>query len=162
MADGRKENPGILPARRMARVLASLPGVINQSYWRHSMAAPKRGWRYHGCQYSAGRGRTRDPGTAEIQPGAGGSSSHRRRRCRACADAFEDEGGKVYLLDPDVKTLDLEYYDIPEDEKEGDWVSDWDPEEKTYLPEAVKFKLTLEQEGKAIVLPEIIVRINAQ
>lgn len=77
-------------------------------------------------------------------------------------DVFEDEGGKVYLLDPEVKTLDLEYYDIPEDEKQGDWVSEWDPEDKTYLPEAVKFKITLEHEGKNIVLPEIIVRINAQ
>lgn len=77
-------------------------------------------------------------------------------------DVFEDEGGKLYLLDPEVKTLDLEYYDIPEDEKEGDWVSYWDPEDKTYLPEAVKFKITIEHEGKNIVLPEIIVRINAQ
>ena len=77
-------------------------------------------------------------------------------------DVFEDEGGKVYLLDPEVKTLDLEYYDVPEDEKQGDWVSEWDPEEKTYIPEAVKFKITLEHEGKTVVLPEIIVRINAQ
>lgn len=77
-------------------------------------------------------------------------------------DVFEDEDGKVYMLDPEVKSLDLEYYDIPEDEKQGDWVSEWDPEEKTYLPEAVKFKITLEHEGKTIVLPEIVVRINAQ
>ncbi len=77
-------------------------------------------------------------------------------------DVFEDEGGKVYLLDPEVKTLELEYYDIPEDEKQGDWVSSWEPEEKKYLPEAVKFTITLEQERKIIVLPEIIVRINAQ
>ena len=77
-------------------------------------------------------------------------------------DVFEDEGGKDYLLDPEVKILDLEYYDIPEDETEGDWVSYWDPEDKTYLPDAVKFKITLEHEGKNIVLPEIIVKINAQ
>ena len=77
-------------------------------------------------------------------------------------DVFEDEGGKVYLLDPEVKTLELEYYDIPEDEKQGDWVPSWEPEEKKYLPEAVKFTITLDQERKIIVLPEIIVRINAQ
>jgi len=77
-------------------------------------------------------------------------------------DVFEDDGGKVYLLDPEVKTLELEYYDIPENEKQGDWVSEWDPEDKTYLPEAVKFTITLEQGGKTIVLPEIVVRINAQ
>src|SRR4030065_1163585 len=40
-------------------------------------------------------------------------------------ETFEDKGGKVYLLDPEVKTLELEYYDIPEDEKQGDWVSEW-------------------------------------
>ena len=34
-------------------------------------------------------------------------------------DVFEDDGGKVYLLDPEVKTLELEYYDIPEDETAG-------------------------------------------
>ncbi|MFZ2198005.1 MAG: prepilin-type N-terminal cleavage/methylation domain-containing protein [Thermodesulfovibrionales bacterium] len=77
-------------------------------------------------------------------------------------DVFEDDDGKVYLLDPEVKTLELEYYDIPEDEKQGDWVAEWDPEDKTYLPEAVKFTITLEQKGKPLVLPEIIVRINAQ
>lgn len=77
-------------------------------------------------------------------------------------DAFDDEGGKVYLLDPEVKTLEMEYYDVPEDEKQGDWVSEWDPEEKFYLPEAVKLKITLEHEGKTVVLPEIIARINAQ
>lgn len=77
-------------------------------------------------------------------------------------DVFDDDGGKVYLLDAEVKTLELEYYDIPEDEKQGDWISEWDPEDKTYLPEAVKFTITLEQKGKTIVLPEIIVRINSQ
>jgi type II secretory pathway pseudopilin PulG len=77
-------------------------------------------------------------------------------------DVFDDEGGKVYLLDPEVKTLELEYYDIPEGEKQGEWVSDWDPDDKQYVPAAVKFRITLEHEGKTITMPEIIVRINAQ
>jgi prepilin-type N-terminal cleavage/methylation domain-containing protein len=77
-------------------------------------------------------------------------------------DVFDDDGGMVYLLAPEVKKLEFEYYDIPEGEKQGDWVSDWDPDEKEYIPAAVKFKITLEHEGKTIEMPEIIVRINAQ
>jgi len=76
-------------------------------------------------------------------------------------DVFDDDGGRVYLLDPEVKKLEFEYYDIPEDETEGDWVSEWDSDEKEYIPAAVKFKITFEHEGKSIVMPEIIVRINA-
>ena len=77
-------------------------------------------------------------------------------------DVFDDDGGKVYLLDPEVKKLEFEYYDIPEDETTGDWVSEWDSDEKEYIPSAVKFKITFEHEGKTIEMPEIIVRINAQ
>jgi general secretion pathway protein J len=77
-------------------------------------------------------------------------------------DVFDDSGGKVYLLDPEVKKLQVEYYDIPKDEKQGEWVSDWDPADKEYIPYAVKFKITLEHEGKTVEMPEIIVRINAQ
>jgi len=77
-------------------------------------------------------------------------------------DVFDDDGGKVYLLEPEVKELEFEYYDIPEGETQGDWVSDWDPDEKEYIPAAVKCKITLEHEGKTFVLPEITVRINAQ
>ena len=77
-------------------------------------------------------------------------------------DVFDDDGGKVYLLDPEVKKLEFEYYEIPEDETQGAWVSEWDSDEKEYIPAAVKFKITFEHEGKTIVMPEIIVRINSQ
>lgn len=53
-------------------------------------------------------------------------------------DVFEDSGGKVFLLDPDVKKIEFEYLDIPEGEKQGSWVSEWDPEDKETLPAAVK------------------------
>lgn len=75
-------------------------------------------------------------------------------------DVFDDDGGKVYLLDPEVKKLEFEYYEIPEGEKQGDWVSDWDPDEKKNIPAAVKFRITLEHEGKTVVMPEIIVRMS--
>ena len=80
-------------------------------------------------------------------------------------DVFDDEGGKVYLLDPGVKKLEFEYYDVPQGDKEGDegdWVSEWDPDEKEYIPAAVKFRITFEHEGKTFEMPEIIARINAQ
>ncbi len=77
-------------------------------------------------------------------------------------DIFEDDDGTVYVLDPEVKKLEFEYYDIPEGETQGDWVSDWDPDEKEYIPAAVKFKITFEHQGKTVEMPEIIVRINAQ
>lgn len=76
-------------------------------------------------------------------------------------DVFDDSEGKVHVLDPEVKKLEFEYFDVPEDEGQGDWVSEWDPDEKEYLPSAVRVKITFEHNGKTIVMPEIIVRINA-
>lgn len=79
-------------------------------------------------------------------------------------DVFEDSGGTVYLLDPEVKKIELEYYDVPQKgiEKDGDWVSDWDPDEKNYLPDAVKLKMTFERKGKTEHVPEMIVHLNAR
>jgi hypothetical protein len=77
-------------------------------------------------------------------------------------DAFDDSGGKVSTLDPEVTKLEFEYFDVPPGEKEGDWVSDWDASDKKYLPAAVKVRITFEHNGKTIVLPEMIVRISTQ
>jgi type II secretion system protein J len=77
-------------------------------------------------------------------------------------DAFDDSGGKVYVLDPEVTDLQFEYYDIPPNEKDGDWVSDWDPTDKQYMPAAVKVKMTFEHDGQKITLPAMVVRISAQ
>lgn len=77
-------------------------------------------------------------------------------------DVFDDGGGKVYLLDPGVKKLEFEYFDIPEDEKQGEWVSEWDPDEKEYFPSAVKVRVTFEHNGKTVVMPELVVRLSVQ
>ncbi len=77
-------------------------------------------------------------------------------------DVFDDSGGKVYLLDPDVNTIAFEYFDIPEGEKQGSWVSEWDPDDKETLPAAVKVSMTMVQGEKKIELPELIVRITSQ
>ena len=77
-------------------------------------------------------------------------------------DVFDDSGGKVYLIDPDVNKIEFEYLDIPEGEKQGSWVSEWDPDDKETLPSAVKMLMTMERGGKKIELPELIVRVTAQ
>ncbi|MBI5639565.1 MAG: prepilin-type N-terminal cleavage/methylation domain-containing protein [Nitrospirae bacterium] len=75
-------------------------------------------------------------------------------------DVFDDSGGKVYLLDPEVRKLEIEYFDVPEDEKEGTWVTQWDPDDKKYFPSAVKVKISFEHNGRTTVMPELIVSIN--
>lgn len=77
-------------------------------------------------------------------------------------DAFDDDKGKVYLLDPEIKKIEFEFFAIEEDEKQGEWVSEWDPEEKTTIPLAVRVTMTLERNGQKIVVPEMIVKIAAQ
>jgi len=77
-------------------------------------------------------------------------------------DVFDDSKGKVYLLDPEVRKIDFEFFEIKEDEKEGSWISEWDPGDQETIPSAVKVKMTLERNGQKIEIPEMIVRISAQ
>jgi hypothetical protein len=77
-------------------------------------------------------------------------------------DVFDDSKGKVYLLDPEVRKIAFEYFEIKEDEKQGTWVSEWDPEDKETIPLAVKVKMTLERSGQKIEIPEMIVKIASQ
>jgi hypothetical protein len=77
-------------------------------------------------------------------------------------NAFDDSGGKVTTLDPEVTKLKFEYFDAPPGEKEGDWVSDWDAGDKKYLPAAVKVQITFEHDGKKVIMPEMVVRISTQ
>jgi hypothetical protein len=76
-------------------------------------------------------------------------------------DVFDDIEGKVYVLDSDAKELEFEYLDIPGDDEPSDWVSEWDSEEKQYLPSAVRVNITFEHNEKEIKMPEMIVRIAA-
>lgn len=76
-------------------------------------------------------------------------------------DVFDDSKGKVYLLDPEVRKIEFEFFEIKEDEKEGTWVSEWDPRDKETIPLAVKVKMTLERNGQKIEIPEMIVKTAA-
>jgi general secretion pathway protein J len=75
-------------------------------------------------------------------------------------DVFDESGGKEYLFDPTVKKIEFEYLDIDE-EGNSSWVTSWDPEDKRYIPSAVKVKVVIELYKKEIELPEITAAIRA-
>ncbi len=77
-------------------------------------------------------------------------------------DVFDDSRGKVYLLDPEVRKIEFEFFEIKEDEKQGAWVSEWDPRDKETIPAAVKVTMTLERNGRKIEMPEMIVKTAVQ
>ena len=76
-------------------------------------------------------------------------------------DVFDDSGGEVYLIDPTVKKIEFEYFDVNKKEKTEDWVSEWDPEGKDYLPAAVKVNIEFEHDGIKFKVPEFVVRLSA-
>jgi cytochrome c556 len=77
-------------------------------------------------------------------------------------DVFDDSNGKVYLLDPEVRKIEFEFFEIKEDEKQGTWISEWDPSDKETIPTAVKVTMTLERNGQKIEIPEMIVKTAVQ
>lgn len=83
-----------------------------------------------------------------------------------------DEAGREYVFDPTVTQIGFEYLDIDygdeddEDEQQKEaplpeWVSSWHPEDKDYLPSAVRMKVVFEHNGKLIAIPEITAAIRA-
>ncbi|MBI5075234.1 MAG: type II secretion system protein [Nitrospirae bacterium] len=77
-------------------------------------------------------------------------------------DVFEDRNGKVYLLDPEVRKIEFEFFEIKEGEKQGNWITEWDPEDKETIPLAVKVKMTLQRNDQKLEFPEMIVKTAAQ
>ena len=77
-------------------------------------------------------------------------------------DVFDDSNGKIYLLDPEVRKIEFEFFEIKEDEKQGTWISEWDPSDKETIPTAVKVTMTLERNGQKIEIPEMIVKTAVQ
>jgi prepilin-type N-terminal cleavage/methylation domain-containing protein len=76
-------------------------------------------------------------------------------------DVFEEEPRDEYLFDPTVTNLEFEYFDTGGEEDEGEWVEEWDPEEKDYLPSAVRITLTFENGGREIEMPPLVVALMA-
>ncbi|MGD8351707.1 MAG: prepilin-type N-terminal cleavage/methylation domain-containing protein [Nitrospirota bacterium] len=77
------------------------------------------------------------------------------------ADVFEDEPRDDYLFDPTVTSLEFEYLDTRGEDDEGEWVEEWDPEEKGYLPSAVRITLSFDHEGREVEMPPLVVALRA-
>lgn len=77
------------------------------------------------------------------------------------AKALEEEvSGKPLSMDPYVKSVKFEYYEVKEDESSGTWIDEWEPEDdKLELPRAVRVSLVIEEDGKKINVPPIVARI---
>ena len=76
-------------------------------------------------------------------------------------DVFDDSGGEVYLIDPSVDRIEFEYFDVNKKKKTEDWVSEWDPKTKDYLPAAVRVNIEFEHDGIKFKIPEFVVRLPA-
>jgi len=79
------------------------------------------------------------------------------------ADVFEEEPREEFIFDPTVTKMEFEYLDAAAEAAEtagGEWVTSWDPEEKEYLPSAVRITLAFEHEGEEIELPPLVVAIK--
>jgi hypothetical protein len=80
------------------------------------------------------------------------------------ADVLDGEGGEEYVLDPMVKSTAFQYLDPRggggEEASEEEWFSDWDGEEKDYLPTAIRISITIEQDGTAFEVPPVIAAIR--
>jgi len=77
------------------------------------------------------------------------------------AKALEgDVAGKPLAIDPYVKSVKFEYYEVKEDDKNGTWVDEWEPDDDKFeLPRAVRVSLVIEEDGKKINVPPIVARI---
>ncbi|RMG73928.1 MAG: prepilin-type N-terminal cleavage/methylation domain-containing protein, partial [Nitrospirae bacterium] len=58
-------------------------------------------------------------------------------------DIFEDDGGKTYTIADDIYEIGFEYLDRDNKEGEEEWVNEWDPKDKDYLPALVKISLKI-------------------
>lgn len=76
-------------------------------------------------------------------------------------DVFDDSGGHIYLLDTSVDRIEFEYFDVNKKEGTEDWISEWGPKEKEYLPAAVRVKIEFTHDGVKFKVPEFVVRLPA-
>ena len=69
-----------------------------------------------------------------------------------------DDAAETYVFDSTVRTIEFEYLDTAEEKDE--WVTDWDGEEKDYLPSAVRVAVVLEHDGEELRMPPFTVAIR--
>ena len=73
-------------------------------------------------------------------------------------DPTVDDAAETYVFDPTVRTIEFEYLDAAEEKDE--WVTDWDGEEKDYLPSAVRVAVVLVHDGEEFRMPPFTVAIR--
>ena len=74
-------------------------------------------------------------------------------------DANLFEGGAIFTLVEDVKTLEFQYWD----DKAQRWVQDWNSDGGSYrdlFPKSVKIKLEVAKEGQTPLVIETQVKIS--
>lgn len=76
-------------------------------------------------------------------------------------DVFEEPKGMEHLLDPKVKRLAFQYLSVDEKEKTSSWASGWSPKDKDSLPYAVRVSLFLDDGGRELAVPPIVVALRA-
>jgi general secretion pathway protein J len=75
-------------------------------------------------------------------------------------DVFEDSGGNTVTLADEVERIEFEYLDRDDEKGTEEWVSEWSPEEKEYLPSAVKMTVTIIFKETTQELTPFIVKIE--
>lgn len=73
-------------------------------------------------------------------------------------DAQQEGEAETYLLEPAVKSIGFEYLDTA-DEKDV-WITEWNGEEKVYLPSAIRVSVVLEHEDKRMSMPPFTAAIR--
>jgi general secretion pathway protein J len=73
-------------------------------------------------------------------------------------DVEERSSVSEQILFKGIREIEFEYLDTTESEK-GNWYDSWSPEEKDYLPSAIKVKIKIEYKEDEVELPPIIVKV---
>lgn len=73
-------------------------------------------------------------------------------------DSPLEDAVETYVLEPAVKSIGFEYLDAA-DEKDV-WSSEWNGEEKDYLPSAVRVSVVLGHEEQTMIMPPFTVAIR--
>ncbi len=77
-------------------------------------------------------------------------------------DIFEGSGGRVYTLFDNIESMDFQYLDGNPETGADQWVSEWLPDEKDYLPAAVRIDLSIHYRGGVVDIPPIVVDIRTR
>ncbi len=67
----------------------------------------------------------------------------------------------VFVLEPNATSLEIEYLEQDSESGETEWVGNWDPETREYMPLAVNVRIVLKLDGRDVSVPPMIIRLPA-